>query len=397
MTFGYRLNARANFALRRLLRADRPVADRSNEEFAAEVEKNYRWNFAVNMMDGAAFWFGLSFISPITILPLFISKLTYSPLPLAIVSAVALGGWYLPQLFSAPYVEMLSHKKAIIVNLGFFFERLPVWTLPLAALLAVVSLRAALVVFLFAYTGLAIGAGVVATGWQGLIARCFPMKKRGRFLRIIFFLGAGTGAIGAIFSAQLLETLPFPDNFAVIFLISAVAITLAWVFLSLTREPLRPATAPRRLQREFFAALPGLLRQDRNFNRFLRARILLALGNMGLGFLTVAALGRWDVSDRVVGLYTTLLLVGQTAGNLNAGIMADRFGYKFSLELSAAAGMIGFVISWQAPTPEWYLSCSRYSGSASVAWWSRASWSYSSSVQPTGSLDTWAWRAQLPT
>ena len=72
---------------------------------------------------------------------------------------------------------------------------------------------------------------------------------------------------------------------------------------------------------------------------------MLALGNMGLGFLTVAALGRWDVPDRVVGLYTTLLLVGQTAGNLNAGIMADRFGYKFSLELSAAAGMIGFVIA----------------------------------------------------
>lgn len=124
MTFGYRLNARANLALRRLLRADRPVPDRSDEEFAAEVEKNYRWNFAVNMMDGAAFWFGLSFISPTTILPLFISKLTDSTLPLAIVSAVALGGWYLPQLFSAPYVERLSHKKAIIVNLGFFFERL---------------------------------------------------------------------------------------------------------------------------------------------------------------------------------------------------------------------------------------------------------------------------------
>ena len=124
MTFGYRLNARANLALRRLLRADRPVADRSNEEFAAEVEKNYRWNFAVNTMDGAAFWFGLSFISPTTILPPFISKLTDSTLPLAIVSAVALGGWHLPQLFSAPYVERLSHKKAIIVNLGFFFERL---------------------------------------------------------------------------------------------------------------------------------------------------------------------------------------------------------------------------------------------------------------------------------
>jgi len=60
-------------ALRWLLRLDQPAPTRTDEELAAEVERHYKWNYAVNLIDGASFWFGASFISASTILPLFIS------------------------------------------------------------------------------------------------------------------------------------------------------------------------------------------------------------------------------------------------------------------------------------------------------------------------------------
>ena len=41
---------------------------RSEAEVHEEMYANYRWNFAVNLGDGALFWFGLSFISATTIL-----------------------------------------------------------------------------------------------------------------------------------------------------------------------------------------------------------------------------------------------------------------------------------------------------------------------------------------
>ena len=49
--------------------------------FAAQqtIEKNYRWNFLVNSLDGASFWFGMSFISTTIILPLFVSHFTSNP------------------------------------------------------------------------------------------------------------------------------------------------------------------------------------------------------------------------------------------------------------------------------------------------------------------------------
>jgi len=341
-------------ALRRLLQLDNPVPPATDDEALAAAERNYRWNFTVNLLDGATFWFGLSFASSSTIGPLFISKLTDSPVAVGLLAVVAQGGWFLPQLFTANAVERLARKKPVVVNLGFFLERLPIWLLIPAALLASRSAGLALTLFLLGFAMHAIGAGVVATAWQDLIARCFPVEKRGRFMGITTFIGTGMGTLGAGLSAWLLATFPFPLNFAYTFLIAAVGITASWVFLALTREPVQPARGERQNRRQFWEKLRAILARDHNFRRFLIARILLALAAMGQGFITVAAVRRWDVPDSAVGGFTAALLLGQTAGNLLFGLLADRFGHKLSLELSGVAAMLSFAMAWLAPSPAWF-------------------------------------------
>lgn len=343
-----------NVALRRLLQADRPVPDRSDAQIAAEVEANYRWNFSVNLLDGATFWFGNSFISSTTIVPLFISKLSDSPLPIGLAAMIAQGAWFLPQLFTANFVERLPRKKPVVVNAGFFLERVPMWIIVGAALMAATTPTMALLVFLLAYAWHGLGAGIIATAWQDLLARCFPVEKRGRFFGLTMFVGAGTGAAAAGFSAWLLATFPFPTNFVYTFAIAALFITVSWVFLALTREPAQAVKTPPTSNRDYLAQLPAILRRDANFSRFLVARVLLAVGGMGLGFLTVAAVQRWALPDSVGGVYTAVLLLGQTVGNLTFGFLADRFGHKLSLELSALAALLAFVLAWVAPAPEWY-------------------------------------------
>jgi len=310
-----------------LLELDRPAPLRSDAEISAEVERNYRWNFTFNLLDGAFFWFGASFASSSTIIPLFISKLTSSPWPVGLVAVIAQGGWYLPQLFTAPIVERLARKKAVVVNLGLFLERLPLFLLVASAVIAVRSPSWALLLFLVGYAWHSLGAGMVATSWQDLIARCFPVDRRGRFFGTTMFIGAGTAALGAVFSTRILAVFAFPTNFVYAFLIAALGIGLSWVFLVFVREPVQPASAPRKSQRQFLASLPGVLRRDPNFSRFLVARLLLALGGMGSGFVTVWVVQRWHIPDSTVGLFTASLLIGQTIGNLTFGLLADRFGH----------------------------------------------------------------------
>ena len=354
-------------ASRRLLQLDRPVLPRSDAQITAEQARNYRWNFTFNLLDGAFFWFGLSFISDSTIVPLFISKLTDSPLPLGIAAVISQAGWFLPQLFTAKDVERLARKKPVVVSLGFLLERVPTWLSVAAAILAGRAPTLALVLFLLAFAWRGLGSGVVATAWQDLIARCFPVNRRGRFWGLASFVGTGAGTLGSVLSAWLLATFVFPTNFVYTFLVAAVFINLSWVFLAQTREPVQPVNVARQSNREFLFQLPELLRRDHNFRRFLIARLLLALGEMGKGFITVAALRRWDVPDSMVGAYTAAALLGQTGGNLAFGLLADRFGHKLCLELGALASLGAFALAWLSPIPQGYYAVFGLLGIASSA------------------------------
>jgi MFS family permease len=224
----------------------------------------------------------------------------------------------------------------------------------LAALVAYRSPELALVLLLGAYAWHALGAGAVAVSWQDMLARCFPLNRRGRFFGTTSFLGAGAGALGALLSTWLLPRYPFPTNFVIVFFFAAVGISVSWCFLALTREPAQATSTPRRSSIEYLAGLPELLRKDQNYRRYLITRLLMALGGMGTGFLTVAAVSRWAVPDRDAGLFTLALLAGQTVGNLTCGFLADRSGHKVCLELGTLAGLGGFGLAWLAPGPEWY-------------------------------------------
>jgi MFS family permease len=341
--------------LRRLLNVNQSVPQRSEAEVADEVERNYRWNYWFNLLDGASFWLGISFASASTILPLFINKLTPSPLAIGLLSVIAKGGWFTPQLFTANIVEQLPRKKPVVVNLGLVLERLPFWVMALIAMLAG-QLAPALTVtlFLLAYAWHTVGAGIVATAWQDLLARCFPPERRGSLLGITSFLGAAAGMVGAGVSARILKVYAFPTNFVYTFLLAALFITISWIFLALVREPVQAVTQTPQSNREFWAKLPGIIRQDHNFRRFIITRMLMSMAGMGSGFITVAALQQWQVSDATVGVYTAVMLGGQTVGYLLSGLIADKFGHKLSLVLGTLTSSSAFAIAWLAPSPTWY-------------------------------------------
>jgi MFS family permease len=354
-------------ALAWLLELNRPVPERSDDELVAETERNYDWNFGVNLLDGVWFMFGASFISATTILPLFLSKLTTNPLAFGVLAVTAQAGWFLPQLFTANFMERLARKKPVVVNLGLFLERIPLWFMVVAAMVAVSAPKLAIVILLGAYAWHALGAGAVAVSWQDLLARCFPVNRRGRFFGFTAFLGAGAGAVGALLSTWLLKRYEFAVNFTYIFIIAAVSITVSWAFLALTREPAQATATKRRSNLEYLGSLPDLLRRDENYRRYLLTRLMMALGGMGSGFVTVAAVSRWQVPDKDAGLFTLALLAGETAGTLLFGFLADRYGHKICLELGALAGLLGFTLAWLASDPNWYYAVFFFLGIVSGA------------------------------
>ena len=315
---------------------------------------NYRHNMVVNIIDVTFFFLGSAFISTSTILPLFVSHLTDNKLWIGLIGMISATGFFLPQLFTANWVERTPIKRDIVVKVGFFTERVPVFFLPFAALVALYNPLLSLALFFLFYGWHNFGAGTTAVAWQDMIAKIFPTDRRGFFWGVGSFGGTAFGVVGAIIAAKLLDRFLFPFGYAISFGIAAVCILISWFFLRMTREA--PSEKPKEItsNKEYFRKLPVILKQDHNFRWFLICQVLLNFGGMAWGFLAVFSVDRWQLSDGYVGTFATALLIGQSIGNLFFGILGDRKGYWIVIICGSIISFVTLLLPLFITTPAWF-------------------------------------------
>jgi MFS family permease len=322
-----------------------------------QIKRNYRWNFLVNSLDGATFWFGMSFISATVILPLYVSHFTANPLLIGLIPFLATAGVFLPQLFVANVVERAPSKKFFPVTLGFFLERLPIFLLvPTAYFLATSQPLLALVIFFLLYSWHSFGVGLIVVGWQDMIAKIIPVDKRGRFFGITNFVGNGGGILGALILPFVLNKYTFPLGYVIAFTVASILILLSWVFLSLTREPAVYSSKPSVSQLDYMRSLPEVLRRDPNFCMYLLSQTIFSLSGMATGFLVVYAVQTWNLLDAEASGFTVALQVGLALANLFFGFLSDRSGHKFSLEICLLLSIFALVLTIVASSPLWFFA-----------------------------------------
>jgi MFS family permease len=325
------------------------------EAFDKEVSKNYRFNFTVNLADLAFYMFGYSFISPATILPVFVSHFTKNPILLGMIPFISTAGFLVPQLFSSNLIERAPVKKFYPFNLGLFLERLPVFLLiGVTFFFAGKNSAATLVLFFLLFAWHTSGAGFIMVGWQDMIAKIIPVDKRGRFFGVSNFVGNIAGIAGATAVAQMLVRFAFPTGYVLAFVCASICILISWFFLGMSREPRDPVSKPVISHREYFASLPQIIHSSPNFRNFLLTQIVSAFGAMAGGFIMVFALNRWDIPDGQAASYSIAMLLGQSVANLFLGFLADRKGHKIVLEISIVFNIATFLLALAAPTPQWF-------------------------------------------
>lgn len=308
-----------------------------------------RRNVIVNVLDAGMWLFGISFMSATTILPVFLRHLTASPLLIGLVAAILDMGWFLPQLFIAPYVQG-RRQYGIVLGLG-LLERIPFIMFPVLLWLSP-SLASASTFSLLVFFGLlvlrALGSGIVAPPWQEFIARIIPLPIRGRFFSAQQLVGNVLALGGAAVGAVILERYPYPMNFTICFAIGAASLMVSLGFLAMSREPAVEGGTPathHSFNRAYIGRLREILRTDRNFRAFLLSRACAYMGTMALGFLAVAAITRFNLSDAQAAIFTTLMILGGTLGNLCWGAVADRIGYKTVLWIGTVLWMVALVLA----------------------------------------------------
>lgn len=307
-----------------------------------EVVKHIKRNFFANILDAGFWFFGDSFVAAYTILPVFMSTLTDSPILIGMIPALEGAGWFLPQLFLAKHLESKNRRLPLVLKLG-IFDRVPYLFLALGAYLVLkLDQKVAIVLFLLFYGIKVFSSGLVALPWQELIATVIPVSHRGRYWGFSLILGKLLGMFGAIIAGLMLAKITYPLNYAYMFLVGFICVAISYIFLSLNIEP--------EINRQTFAKtinvwgrIKVILDANKNFAVFLVNRGFVFLSFMGLGFVTVYGIEKFHLPISYSAIFTAVMLIAEIVGFGIWGTIGDKDGYKRVIEVCNLFLIVGLV------------------------------------------------------
>jgi MFS family permease len=304
--------------------------------FDPEILKH---NLIMHIGDGSAFAFAMGFISPTTILPIFIERIGGNAIAIGAIPILWTVGANFPQFFFGQrrYNEKLVkpmmlryvviHRTSFLI-LGiftfFFLEYIP------SAILV------PLVLVLLCTT--AILGSIPGPRWVTYFAKTTPTKLRGRLLSLRLLLSSALGMVAGSVIIIVLSSFRYPRNFGILFFVCYVFLMASYFFLKNVREP-EEKIEPGYLQvgiKKFQKAI-SLIKENERLRNYLIADSLLLMSLTASAFYEVYAIRKFELPTSYAGSFTIILMGGMVLGNIIFGYIGDVFGHKVNLTIMAAS------------------------------------------------------------
>jgi MFS family permease len=321
-------------------------------QFETESKHYFRRNFAAGLVHGVFFQTSAAFGSIHTVLPSFVALLTPSTIAVGLMAAIQGVGEIVPQMFTAYLIEDRPRKKPYL--LAIITIRWLSW-----ALLAFLTYRygtsqpelvLGVLVALFGLFSLAGGMGTVI--YADIFSKAIPARRRGRFVGLRQLLGY-LMAIGAGYVVKFIlddpARFPFPANYALIFLLSAALLLVAFTGFALIREPIYPVERMSRSLGDLLRRAVILARKNANFRRLLATRALTDTVLALAPFYVVYAQTEVGIDPGMVGLYLSAQMAGGALSNLLWGWLGDRYGNRTVVVGTALTGGLAPLLALLAP------------------------------------------------
>lgn len=306
----------------------------------ATAQRYLKRNFSLGVLNGAFFNLFSALLDPSLVMSWFVSQLTTSNFLIGLIMPIQNGSWFLPQLVISSYLQRRQRKLPFYARMAGI--RVAIWGLMTLAIFLIEDAAVLLVIFFILLTAYSLAAGLAGICFVDIVAKAIPSTRRGAFFAWRRFLGGFLALGGSLLVRYILDErrgLAFPDNYALLFLLSFFILCLALGSLILMVEPLEPVNEERvPLSRQFRRAL-DLPRRDTNYRRFLTMRLLLMAAEIATPFYIIYAKRALSVPVSMVGVYLTGATLASFASNLLWGRISDRRGNKLLLALSNSLGL----------------------------------------------------------
>jgi len=304
------------------------------------AQKHFVRNAAMLALENTGFIVAITFVGSTTVLPTFVTRLGGSAFLVGLIATCQSAGWLLPQLAGAglcagkprmiPYILVpLYIGRPAFVVVGVLTALLGTG----ARWLLLLLLFLALLVF-YATDGLA------SVPWYELVAKTISPDRRGRMFGTAQIAGGlGGMGVGALVAVILRSpALPFPSNYALLFVLSGAVFLLNLVPFLLVKEPVQASAEkalPRPSARVFISSLADIMRHDRTFVRLIGSRLLLGVAMSVFPFYILFMDKALSIDPARLGLLTSAQVFGGLVGGLAIGWIADHVGTRIVIRLGA--------------------------------------------------------------
>ena len=317
--------------------------------------KVVRWNLFCNTADGAFAVLAFSLAHGTFVVAPFLRAIGASDFIIGLITGLVPLGTFLLPVLATGYIQSLPRKKPLVLKLG-IFQRMH---FPAVAVMALLMLPAHPIAFLwlFALTSFitnAAGQGGLPA-WLDMIAKTTPRDKRG----LLFSMRNTLGVLPTFFAAGLIAwvlnnpSLPFPQNYSVIFGAAGLSFIISLLIIIGVRERGGKTKTGRSNPLQMLRDVPRVLRRDGEFGRYVASVGLngIAMGMIG-AFMALTAEDRFHVSAaEVTGQYLAVTAACSIVGNLVFGRIGDRWGHRFNMVIRGPLFIVGCVIALLAQNP----------------------------------------------
>ena len=334
---------------------------------ARTLTRTERRNFLGGLWHGAFLALGMALTQPTTVIAAFVAELTGSTVWVGGLSTVLTVAAALPQLFIARLVEPRPTKMPFLLLA--IYLRVTSWAV-LAWLIYTIGdshpdlLAWALVGLLAIFYA---GGGLGNIPYTDIIGKVIPARRRGAFFGGKEAL-AGPLAVGAaLLARRILAGVEYPDSYALLFGLAAIALAVASLGFWLIREPPR-ADAPGRSQpwRAYWAQLGAAARRLRTL---VIVQLLTGFSLMALPFYVVYARQELGGPPEAVGWFLLAQVTGGVLGNLLWARLVDRVSSRTMLTAcaltSTVAPLLAIILAslgWWGLLPTFFLAGAAFNG-----------------------------------
>ncbi len=315
-----------------------------------------RRNLAANIFDGSLYAFGIGFISIQTVIPVMVKNISHSNFAVGLVPLIWTAGFNAPQIFIANYVERFPFKKRLFLQTA-FLQRVPWFMLALLSffILGGLSSSASTILFFVLFTLAAVTGSLCFPVWFDIIAKLTPVDLRGRLFAARNLLGGVLGILAGLVVEKVLATIEYPTSYGVLFALAFLSTSVSYWALTLLKEEGPSAVSEDIHILDYYRNLPRILKGEKNFRNFLISDALLIAATMAGAFYAVHAIEKFSLNDSSAGTFTIVMMCSMIVGNMFFGYIADHFGHKVNLVLSAVSTALSCFTALFAPNEGLYL------------------------------------------